>query len=385
MSGHATEFDFLLQCLRRSLRSFEGQAQPPFDPALPVPSHLDWSALLALAEENRVTAIVYPVLAPVAPEQLAAAWRARWVTAELLAAELDSLLDAFSESGIEVMPLKGPMLAEALYGDRTARLSGDLDLLVESGQFPAGKALLLARGFTAEPPRRIEFHQVFHKPDTVVELHWSLGSPGHCPLDTEGVWNRSTAAEFHGRAVRAMAEADLIFYLGYHMLKHHCVALLWTADLYRTFARVERDSSWETLLRTAQSRGLVRLLLCTCLVVEEVLGWPLPAEMAAADPEQAEMQRQVHEFFKIQFAGDAEPMRFPEIWQPATKIEPGGKIRWRGFRRLLPTWRDRLWANTHGIPRPLLVLLLPVLRPVRILRKYGFASAWRALLHSLRG
>jgi hypothetical protein len=337
-----------------------------------------------LAEENRVTAIVYPILAPMAPLPFVTAWRAGWVTAELLATELELLLDAFSENGIEVMPLKGPVLAEALYGDRTARQSGDLDLLVESRQFPAAKALLLGMGFTAEPPRRIDFHQVFHKPRTMVELHWSLGQPGSCPLGTEEVWSRSTTGAFGRRVVRTMAEEDLVLYLGYHMLKHHCRKLLWTADLSRAFAHVEEHGAWEEQFRAAQKGKMERLLLCTCLVVREVLGRTLPPELAAADLELPEMQHQVQVFFEIQSASQAEAMRFPEIWRPTAQIGAGAWVRWHGLDRLLPTGRDREWAESRGIPNPLLWLLLPVLRPLRILCKYGFVRAGRAFFHSLR-
>jgi hypothetical protein len=385
MTARPIEIDFLRECLHRSLLNLDTPARPLPDSSLPLPRNLDWSVLLALAEENRVTAIVYPTLAPMAPEPFAAAWRTGWLNAELLAAELESLLDAFADRGIEVMPLKGPVLAEALYGDRTARQSGDLDLLVESRQFPAAKALLLELGYIAEPPRRIDFHQAFHKPNAMVELHWSLGKPDHCPLDTEEIWSRSTTGTFGGREVHTMAEEDLVLYLGYYMLKHHCRMLLWTADLVRTFARIDRNGAWATLLRAAQSRGLSRLLLSTCLVVVEVLGRPLPAELAAAEPEQTEMQRQVHAFFEIQLEDQAEPMRFPEIWRPTAQIESGAGMRWRGFRRLLPTWRDRLWAESRGIPKPLLVLLLPGVRLIRVLRKYGPVRAWKAFFHSLRG
>jgi len=385
MTARPIEIDFLRECLRCGLVKTETPVRELPDSSLSVPRNLDWSVLLALAEENRVTAMVYPALASMAPEPFAAAWRTGWFNAELLATELESLLDAFAERGIEVMPLKGPVLAEALYGDRTARQAGDLDLLVESRQFPAAKALLLELGYVAEPPRRIDFHQAFHKPNAMVELHWSLGKPGRCPLDTEEIWSRSTTGTFGVRTVRTMAEADLVLYLGYHMLKHNCRKLLWTADLRLALERVERNGGWESLLRAAKSRGLSGLLLCTCLVVEEVLGRTLPAELTAAGPEQAEMQRQVHAFFEIQLAGEAEPMRFPEIWQPAGQIETGAGMKWRGFKRLLPTWRDRLWAESRGIPRPLLVLLLPGVRLIRILRKYGPVHAWRAFFHSLRG
>jgi len=116
MTARPIEIDFLRECLRCGLVKTETPVRELPDSSLSVPRNLDWSVLLALAEENRVTAMVYPALASMAPEPFAAAWRTGWFNAELLATELESLLDAFAERGIEVMPLKGPVLAEALYG-----------------------------------------------------------------------------------------------------------------------------------------------------------------------------------------------------------------------------------------------------------------------------
>jgi hypothetical protein len=182
-----------------------------------------------------------------------------------------------------------------------------------------------------------------------------------------------------------MAEEDLVLYLGYHMLKHDCRRLLWAADLSRVFAQVEKNRAWETQLKAARRGKMERLLLCTCLVVQEVLGRPLPPELSGADPELPEMRRRVHGFFETQTASKAGAMRFPEIWWPEAPIEAGAWIRWHAFDRLLPTWIDREWAESCGFPKSLLWLLLPLLRPIRILRKYGFVRAGRAFFYSLHG
>ena len=52
----------------------------------------------------------------------------------------------FAERNIEVLPLKGPVLAEALYGDVTMRAYNDLDLLVRRENFHRAEVLLLDRG-----------------------------------------------------------------------------------------------------------------------------------------------------------------------------------------------------------------------------------------------
>jgi hypothetical protein len=47
-----------------------------------------------------------------------------------MTAELLRILDALKEAGIKAMPLKGPVLAQQLYGDVALRQFSDLDILV---------------------------------------------------------------------------------------------------------------------------------------------------------------------------------------------------------------------------------------------------------------
>ncbi|MEM6645465.1 MAG: nucleotidyltransferase family protein, partial [Bacteroidota bacterium] len=47
----------------------------------------------------------------------------------LHAYHLRRVLAAFAEHGLAVMPIKGPLLSEKLYGDPTFRPSADLDIL----------------------------------------------------------------------------------------------------------------------------------------------------------------------------------------------------------------------------------------------------------------
>jgi Uncharacterised nucleotidyltransferase len=60
-----------------------------------------------------------------------------------------SLVARLDEAGIRAVPLKGPFLAEALYGDPGLRFSGDLDLLVDPAQLDEAVDLLMANGYGA--------------------------------------------------------------------------------------------------------------------------------------------------------------------------------------------------------------------------------------------
>ena len=111
---------FLLYCVRRFLRP---------DAPLSCPPDLDWTRLLALAREHSVEPAIYWVLSkdPLPPAVLDQLRESCGETARhnlALSAELARLLALFAQTGIEVLPLKGPTLAAELYGNLALRAFG---------------------------------------------------------------------------------------------------------------------------------------------------------------------------------------------------------------------------------------------------------------------
>lgn len=386
MTRFPPEIEFLLNCLRRAVLDPESAASVPTNPQLAPPAGLDWRLLLTLAEEHRILGIVYPQLAPYAPEEFAAAWRVAWVHSLLLVSELESSLDAFSRDGIDVLPLKGPVLAEALYGNVSARQSVDLDLLVRPRDFAAAESLLLASGFRADPHPGSEYHLGFVRQGTKIELHTQFGLQGHCPLDTDGIWRRSVAASFQQRPMRAIAEEDLILFLSYHLLKHNCSRLIWTADLGRSLVLLEKMSAGESLLAAAHAQAMGGLLLVACAVVAHTLKTPLPAKIAAALARQPKLAREARAFLQLRLGGPSGALICPYSWIAPQHFGSGLKRVWRRLTLFLaPTSRDRAWAESRRIPHPLLLPLLPALRLFRLLQKYGAGRAWKIMAFRLRG
>jgi hypothetical protein len=389
MPASNPEFNFLLDCLRRSLQP---QSPAPLQPPIEIPTNLNWPALLTLAEQHAVLALVYPHLAPHAPIEITAAitaaWKSSWFHAHLLASELESLLAAFAQAGIEVMPIKGPVLAQTLFADVAARASLDLDLLVQHHNLPAAQAVLTASGFAAEsitqPISGLAYDLPFRRGDTLLELHTSLGRPELCPLNSDEIWSRSHPATFRNQPVRAMSEEDSILYLTYHLLRHNCERLQWIADLARALEIQAAKSSGDSLLKSAQSQHLDQLLLFACALATETLQTLIPAAVAAAIQKQPKFARQAREFLEQNLAAPPSNRPARPTWS-FYSAEPSARRRWtRRLRELAPTPADRLWARSNHIPTPLATPLLPFLRAWRVLRAYGVAGAWRNFMQGTR-
>jgi Uncharacterised nucleotidyltransferase len=341
-----------------------------------VPEDMDWKALLDLARENGVLLIVQQSLfamgADIPDFFQEAAWECR-AFAEWLADELEGLLRDLQDLRVEVLPLKGPALSLALYGDVALRSSNDLDLLVRRGDFPRCEALLLDRGFTALGLKS-EHDRRFVRGELLVELHFELASPRDFPFDIDSIWSRSLPGDFRGHPVRAMSGADLVLYLCSHGLKHGFSRLIWIMDVARALRGWPR-SAYEDWMRQAQRQCLLPCLLIGCEVVRTMFPQRMPEAMDAAAAIAASPKAVV-------CARRAVARLFSENREVVVndyrglylQAEPNAFKRWRyRFRYLRPTSSDNQWARSHRIGSGLMI----VLRPFRLLRKYGLRRALR--------
>jgi hypothetical protein len=140
----------------------------------------------------------------------------RSLTQYALTAAICSTLE---QAGVAAVPLKGPLLAECLYGDPALRESNDIDLLVAPEDLERA-VLLTSRHLGYEPPADavredgrplLHYHLPHRQGAPAVELHWRL----HWYESRSGaaMVKRSSQAG----AVRRLAPADelsslLLFY-----------------------------------------------------------------------------------------------------------------------------------------------------------------------------
>jgi hypothetical protein len=342
-----------------------------------VPSNMDWHTLLALAAENGVLLPVYRSLSEegaTIPDFFASAAHACGAAAEIFSAELESLLKEFAARGIEVLPLKGPVLAESLYGDAAMRQCNDLDLLVRGGDYPRAEALLLLLGFVA-CSEIDDYHRRFVSNGVPVELHFGIASPRYFPFDLDGVWRRATKGTFRGSPMRLMSDDDLVLFLCLHGLKHGFSRLIWILDVSRALNRI-RTGDYETLMKRARREGQEAWLLIGCEVVREMLPQQLPPGMDAVIAESPRMALRARRVVAQLFAEGLELINDHKIRDFYLQTERSARRRWRcRLSYLAPTPTDYQWMERHRINRN----LVPILRPLRLLQKHGVSRVWRTL------
>jgi len=196
----------------------------------------EWIAALALAEQENLLPWAAKCLNAAGPwgahltERLREVRRNAQISAFLWSSNLKSTLAEFDSHGIPVIALKGPSLAERLYGDVALRNYDDLDLLVRRGDVARTETLLTALGFVPAG-RPHDYERQWRRGGILFEVHHDVENPLAFDFGIAGAWLRAQAAEFHGVPVHLLAPADELLFLCLHSVRHRFQRLRHIMDL----------------------------------------------------------------------------------------------------------------------------------------------------------
>jgi len=201
----------------------------------------EWTSLLLLAEQENVLPWTSACLRsksgrldPILEKALDAIDLDARISAFYWAATLRGILSNFHCRQIPVISLKGPWLAERLYGNASLRVCRDLDLLVRRKDVVAAERLLTAIGFTpAGHPQ--DYERPWIREDVRVELHHDVENPRAFDFGIESAWGRSQLSSFQGIPARLLAPADELLFLCLHGVRHRFERLSHIVDLGLAF------------------------------------------------------------------------------------------------------------------------------------------------------
>jgi hypothetical protein len=267
-----------------------GRRQPVSAP----PLDLDWTALLTLAEiEDVLPAVAYAAstagwstVPAAARRHLADALVASRARHLVMTRELARALHRCASDGIDVMTLKGPVLAETVYPDPALRPFSDLDLLVRPSDRRRADAALRGLGYTPLADEHswdfdIAFDgaTVYESPGGVrIDLHWALLTEARYAwrhLEAGSVWQRATPITLAGERALGLAPEDLVLHLATHFAVHHSLTgLLRQWDLALVLAQTSLD--WPRLLARAEAWRVRRALFFALRGVAEAFASVVP-------------------------------------------------------------------------------------------------------------
>ncbi|MEO6446628.1 MAG: nucleotidyltransferase family protein [Gemmatimonadaceae bacterium] len=256
---------------------------------------LDWESLIALADRERASALLWRRIRPFVPGSIPAEIRERMermamvadFSASYLEQRIGETLAHLEADGATPIVLKGAALAATVYGSFADRPMGDIDLIVEATQ--AGRLWESVqrigwRWDTDRYPSAL-YAGHHHLPplddsrglDVRLELHTDLfvsGSP--FPLDAPALRARGTRIEFgKGHAIVPSRE---------HLLLHACIHFTWSHMMsfgsWRAFRDVAALSTagldWELFEAEARRNRAESSCYWTLRLAERLVGASLP-------------------------------------------------------------------------------------------------------------
>ena len=352
-------------------------------------ANLDWSFVLSESRRQGIDAMLYHHVSRLAPDALPPSARATLQARSegLLAFNLHRLrvlrqiVDALRTADIPALTFKGPLLAQAYYGNLGFRRFVDVDLLVPRRALRPAAAVLRTQGFVSPTKRtpadteRMTEAQLgleFVRPhdEVWVELHGALLNKTFAfPLAPEDVFERAQPHNVGAERVWGFSDDDLLLYLCAHGTKHHWATLRWICDV----AQVCRTGTvdWDTLVRRARALDCDRMLALGLLLAVRRLDAPVPAavqnRLFAADPTVAQLAHRVEARWLFTKAGFDRTPRWDQLlfFLQARRQWAHREPLLREYARLAvtPTANDRAFCP---LPDRLSALYYAV-RPVRLL------------------
>lgn len=190
--------------------------------------------------------------------------------------ELQRLLSQSAAADILVVPFKGAILSERLYGDPALRMFADLDLLVPPDQVRKTVELLIGAGYLPmfkpemlrrwiRPKSQVKHCILQHSSGRwLVEVHWEL-------FDS---WRRIGPPA----VVVDVAEWDaleMLIYLCNHGAEHWWIKLKWVVDVDRCVRSVQ-NLDWHVLFARARQRGCARIVRLALYLARQTCSLELP-------------------------------------------------------------------------------------------------------------
>ena len=281
-----------LRAMAGLLRVALGTAGP--ETILPWPAQLDPDAFLAAVMRQRVGAFLHQRLPaeirrrlpPTIQTQLESTARRTAQLALVRSAELVRLAGLFRAAGVPFISVKGPLLAQALYGGVGVRHAGDLDLLIHPDRLTVADEALRRAGyrrslpdFELTPRQWHEFQRLKHEfeyfndvTQVRIEVEWRLeGLAGQPFADWLARGRRETLG---GEEIVRLPTETEFFYLFVHGAGHGWFRLFWLVDVALLLMREGVD--WAALIRAARASRVEAHVWQGARLAEMLLQIPLP-------------------------------------------------------------------------------------------------------------
>ena len=339
-----------------------------------------WKFLFDLADRHGTLPLLYEGLSGVedaVPSEemrsLKQSYQTNLHKALLLSRELIRIVERLSAVGADVMPYKGPALAEAVYGDIALRQSGDIDLLICPQDLPRACDAVRELGYTphfvltaAEERAYLKsgYEYAFDGPGgpNLLELQWAIQPRFYAvDFDMVGMFQRGVPTSVAGQPMKTLALEDLILVLSVHAAKHVWGRLVWLCDMARLMSRT--DLNWKVVATQARDLGIARILRVTMLLAKGFLDAEIPPvapDILTEDPVCLTLAEEIKTQIVSEASRNVESLAYFRLM---LRLRERTSDRVRFVHRLVLTPGPNEWTAVR-LPEP----LFPLYRLIRLSR-----------------
>ncbi|MGA8872262.1 MAG: nucleotidyltransferase family protein [Candidatus Acidiferrales bacterium] len=350
---------------------------------------LDWDFLFVEATRHslrpllarHLSACAAEIVPPQQLKRLSDAVRANTARCLILTAELIQVMDRFREAGISAVPYKGPVAAVQAHEDITLREFEDLDSIVRQEDMPRVNEVVTGLGYRPQFPWILspnagsalvpgEYRYLDHSRRMAVELHTER-TLRHFPIppDLDDLSRRLVPVSLCGHEIRTFAPEDALVMLCIHGSKDFWERILWIADIAELI-RAWPKLDWNAIYSRADSWKARRILHLGLAVASEMLDARLPDEIGARVKQDRAARSLASEVAQRLLRRDQAAFGAAGRFSFRRRMVDGALAGWRYSIRLAVAPAEEDWQMVR-LPR-LLAPLYVALRPLRLLRKYGW-------------
>jgi len=191
-----------------------------------------------------------------------------------------------TERGIMVIPFKGVVLSQVLYGDVAKRQCVDADFMVKRKDARKATQELQELGF--EPLAHLspsQYRAVWRFANTLtfqnkstrelVDLHWGIDDFTFHTFKESEVFTTAQAMELEGEEIKTLHPRILLYFLCHHGFRHNWAELNLSMDI-AAYIKKFSDSDWNSILDDFNQRGALPLLLSSLFLVNRLFRIALP-------------------------------------------------------------------------------------------------------------
>ncbi|MBD3276644.1 MAG: hypothetical protein GF372_15115 [Candidatus Marinimicrobia bacterium] len=262
----------------------------------------DWNRLISIAEFHGIKPIFYYNLKQYAADLVSEPMKRKVDNYFQLAhlhshfqlQESEKIVTRFQESSIDVLLLKGPTLAQRIYGDINLRKSNDIDIFISHEKIDTADQILSDMGYT-------QFSKIadlssfgkrtflwiarqfpYKKNDGLfnLDVHTAIMPPGYSSQrDFNTYFERSDRIQIGSKILPVLGIEDLLEVLSYHGNKNRWEKIKYFSDI-AALIHSNPNLDWEKLILHSRKTESRRIVLQALFLANKVCNVRLPDKIS---------------------------------------------------------------------------------------------------------